>query len=161
MVCSTDIFEETRWDIFRGMQFGKIKRINIWVELFLQRECYASFYICNGNNKLEITLDCLICGLFIVFFYCFTDLTKKKTKDISVVRFAKIAVNAIISKLLSLTTETAEGVLSMIMLSLMSTIIAAAFLAANELGYSTGRMYFLLLNGRLSKNTVVFKIGLT
>ena len=94
-------------------------------------------------------------------FYCFTDLTKKKTKDISVVRFAKITVNAIISKLLSLTTETAEGVLSMIMLSLMSTITAAAFLAANELGYSTGRMYFLLLNGRLSKNTVVFKIGLT
>ena len=51
-------------------------------------------------------------------FYCFADLTKKNTEDISVV-IAKITVNAVISKLQLLTTETAECILSVIMLSLM------------------------------------------
>lgn len=83
-------------------------------------------------------------------FYCFTDLTKKNTEDISVV-IAKITVNAVISKLRLLTTETAECILSAIMLSLMSALTArAAFLAANELGYFNRKNVFLLLNGRLS-----------
>ena len=85
-------------------------------------------------------------------FYCFTDLTKKNTGDISVV-IAKITVNAVILKLRLLTTETAECILSAIMLSLMSALTAAAFLAANELGYFNRKNVFLLLNGRLSKNT--------
>lgn len=64
-------------------------------------------------------------------FYCFTDLTKKNTDDISVV-IGKITVNAVKSKLQSLTTEAAKCIFSVIMLSLMSGFTAAAFLAANE-----------------------------
>ena len=110
-------------------------------------------------DTLDITLDCLNCGFFIMFFtVSLISLRKTLTIFPLSLQLQQITLNAVISKLRPLTTETSKSILSgILMLSLMSAFTAAVFPAANEFGYFNRKNVSLPFNGRLSKNTQSFE----